>query len=118
MNSKENEHSNSTLTIFTIPETFFHIETGKPQSITPEMYDFFQKHIKHHKIIDAFMTAVCHYVHGNSQSENLERLEGKIEEVLRILNVTHFNVGGVEKTSRPHVDLPEQLDELLSEFGG
>lgn len=118
MNSKESGHDNSTLTIFTIPETFFHIETGKHQSITPEMHDFFQKHVKQHKIIDAFMTAVFHYAHGSSQSENFDRLEGKMEEVLRLLNEKQLNFGTVEQTSNSHVELPEQLDELLSEFGG
>jgi hypothetical protein len=106
------------LTIFTIPETFVHIETGKHHKVTPEMHVFFQKHIQQHSLIDAFMTAIFHHVHGERQAIDLERLETKMEEVLHLLKEKNFCAPAPEQTDAAQVDFPEQLDELLDEFGG
>lgn len=118
MQSKDNGFDKTTLTIFTIPESFVHIETGKLQNVTPEMYRFFQEHVDQNNLINAFMTAIFQYVHGDRHTVNCDKLEMKMEEVLQILKDKNFYVPAQMEAATVQVDLPDQLDDLLDEFGG
>ncbi|WP_318507405.1 hypothetical protein [Bacillus sp. T3] len=118
MQSKESGSTNNTLTIFTIPESFVHIETGEIQKVTPEMHRFFQKHLEQNNVINAFMSAVYDSVHDNRQSVELVGLERKVEEVLQLLKGNNLVSAPVEKTFTDQIDLPNDLIELLDEFGG
>lgn len=118
MQSKENRTTSNTLTIFTIPESFVHIETGEIQKVTPEMHRFFQKHLEQNNLINAFMSAVYDSVHDNKQSVELVGLERKVEEVLLLLKGNNLVSTPVEQTFTEQVDLPNDLVELLDEFGG
>lgn len=121
MNSKTKKRGyDKTFTVITVPETFVHIETGTLQKITPEMERFFHKHIEQSSLIDALMTAIFQYVHEDSQAVELERLEGKMDEVLLLLKENKFkvSVSVPKQITNEQIDLPDQLDELLDEFGG
>ncbi|MGJ7920249.1 hypothetical protein [Neobacillus sp. LXY-4] len=118
MQSKENGDEKRTLTIFTIPEKFVHIETGKFQKVTPEMFRFFQEHQEQNNIVEALMTVVFHHVHGDRYPVNLDRLEMKMEEVLQLLKDKNYYVPAQVQAASALEDLPDQLDDLLDEFAG
>ncbi|MEW9123977.1 MAG: hypothetical protein AB2421_14800 [Thermotaleaceae bacterium] len=115
---------NLTLTIFTIPDSFVHIESGEQVKVSPEMYRFVQEHIEQNNIMNVFMTALFRYVHDNRQLVELGRLELKVEEIWRFLQSQKIHMPFPDqftttiKSAIEEEDISNHLDELLDEFGG
>lgn len=107
-------------TSFTIPATgkFVDIQTGKEKQVTPEMLRAINDHLDNRTLGNAIMTLLFEHVHGRGKQEEYERLEGKIDKVLEVLQ------GGVIVTSEHRseetasIDIPDDADDLLSEHFG
>lgn len=107
-------------TSFTIPANgkFLDIRTNEEKTVTPEMLRLVNEHIDRRTLGHAIMSFLYWQAHGNERQAEYERLEGKIDEVIKMLK----NGVSVEPSEeRHHVidqDIPEDVDELLSEHLG
>jgi hypothetical protein len=74
-------------TSFTIPEKFNHVDTGEVIPVSAKMLQFINDNIEKRNLVHAIMTAIFNQTHSNArESDELKRVETKIDEVLRKIN--------------------------------
>jgi hypothetical protein len=107
-------------TSFTIPATgkFTDIQTGQEKSVTPEMLRAINEHLDSRTLGNAIMTLLFEHVHGRGKQEEYERLEGKIDKVLEILQQGVTVAAEQQPETSSVIDIPDDADDLLSEHFG
>lgn len=117
MQSINEAYHKKTMAIFSIPETFVHIDTSNLQKVTPEMEEFLKLHLDYDNLVNALLTTIFHYVHNENKAIGIEGLEKKVEEVLQLLRETDVQPKKSNSAPVTQLSLIDQLDELLNEFG-
>lgn len=105
-------------TSFTIPEKFNHADTGEVIPVSAKMLQFINDNIEKRNLVHAIMTAIYNQTHGNGKdSDELQRVEHKIDEILRKINEGTVFVEKTSKTNSTKEISLEEANSILSDFG-